>query len=97
MTNAGAWSLGTIALLIVFKGIAYSLSLGSFRGGPTFPAIFLGALAGLMAGQLPGFDLTPAIAVGMTAATAAVLRLPLSAIDHHPSSPPEPGPGTSHW
>jgi len=80
VTQAGTWSIGTLALLIVFKGIAYSISLGSFRGGPTFPALFLGAVAGLMAGQLPGFAITPAMAVGMAAATAAVLRLPLSAI-----------------
>ena len=78
--KAGAWSIGTLALLIVFKGIAYSLSLGSFRGGPTFPGLFLGAVAGLMAGQLPGFAITPAVAVGMAAATACMLRLPLSAI-----------------
>ena len=78
--KAGAWSIGTLALLIVFKGIGYSLSLGSFRGGPTFPGLFLGAVAGLMAGQLPGYSITPGIAVGMAAATAAVLRLPLSAI-----------------
>jgi H+/Cl- antiporter ClcA len=33
-----------------------------------------------MAAQLPGFSLTPAVAVGMGAATVAVLRLPLSAV-----------------
>jgi H+/Cl- antiporter ClcA len=80
VTKAGTWSIGTLALLIVCKGIAYSLSLGSFRGGPTFPGLFLGAVAGLMAGQLPGFSITPAVAVGMAAAIATVLRLPLSAI-----------------
>ena len=80
VTKAGTWSIGALALLVVFKGIAYSLSLGSFRGGPTFPALFLGATAGLMAGQLPGYSITPAIAVGMAAAVAVVLRLPLSAI-----------------
>ncbi len=80
VTKAGTWSIGALALLIVFKGIAYSVSLGSFRGGPTFPALFLGAVAGLMAGQLPGFSITPAVAVGMAAPVAAVLRLPLSAI-----------------
>ena len=80
MTKAGTWSIGTLALLVVFKGVAYAVSLGSFRGGPTFPALFLGAVAGLMAGQLPGFSITPAVAVGMAAAVAAVLRLPLSAI-----------------
>ncbi len=80
VAKAGTWSIGTLALLLVFKGVAYSLSMGSFRGGPTFPALFLGAVGGLMAGQLPGFAITPAIAVGMAAAVAAVLRLPLSAI-----------------
>jgi H+/Cl- antiporter ClcA len=78
--KVGTWSIGTLALLLLFKGVAYTLSLGSFRGGPTFPALFLGAVAGLMAGQLPGFSSTPALAVGMAAAVAAVLRLPLSAI-----------------
>jgi H+/Cl- antiporter ClcA len=78
--DAASWSLGTLALLVVFKGLAYGLSVGSFRGGPTFPAMFLGAAAGLMAAQLPGFELTPAVAVGLGAGTVAVLRLPLSAV-----------------
>jgi hypothetical protein len=64
----------------VFKGLGYGLSLGSFRGGPTFPAVFLGAAGGLLASHLPGFPLTPAVAVGMGAAVASVLRLPISAI-----------------
>jgi H+/Cl- antiporter ClcA len=78
--NAGTWSLSALALLLVFKGIAYGLSVGSFRGGPTFPAMFLGAAAGVMASHLAGFDLTPAVAVGIGAGTVAVLRLPLSAV-----------------
>jgi chloride channel protein, CIC family len=78
--NPGAWSLSALALLIAFKGVAYGLSLGTFRGGPTFPAMFLGAAAGLMAAQLPGYELTPAVAVGLGAAVVAVLRLPLSAV-----------------
>jgi H+/Cl- antiporter ClcA len=80
VAHAGTWSLSALALLIVFKGLAYSLSLGSFRGGPTFPALFLGAAAGLMMAQLPGFSIVPGVAVGMGAATVAVLRLPLSAV-----------------
>ncbi len=32
-------SLSTLAFLIVFKGLAWSISLGNFRGGPTFPAL----------------------------------------------------------
>ena len=80
VANADTWSLSALALLIAFKGIAYGLSLGSFRGGPVFPAMFLGCAGGLMAAQLPGFELTPAVAVGIGAAVVAVLRLPLAAV-----------------
>jgi H+/Cl- antiporter ClcA len=80
ISQAGTWSLSALALLVVFKGLAYGLSLGSFRGGPTFPALFLGAAAGIMASHLPNFPLTAAVAVGMGAAIVSILRLPLSAI-----------------
>jgi hypothetical protein len=80
VAQGGTWSLWALALLIACKGVAYSLSLGSFRGGPTFPALFLGAAGGVMASHLPGFPLTAAVAVGMGAAVVAVLRLPLSAV-----------------
>jgi H+/Cl- antiporter ClcA len=78
--DPAAWSLGTLSALLVIKGLAWGVSLGSFRGGPTFPALFLGAVAGVMGSHLPGFDVTPAVAVGMGAAVVAVLRLPLSAV-----------------
>lgn len=78
--EAGTWSAAALAMLIVCKGLAYGLSLGTFRGGPTFPAVFLGAAGGLLASRLPGFPVTPAVAVGMGAATVAILRLPLTAI-----------------
>ena len=80
VSQAATWSVAALVLLIVFKGLAYGLSLGSFRGGPTFPAIFLGAAGGILASHLPGFPVTAAVAVGMGAGTAAVLRLPLFAI-----------------
>jgi hypothetical protein len=80
VSQAGTWSVGALAWLIVFKGIAYGLSLGSYRGGPTFPALFLGAAAGIMCSHLPGFPLQAGVAVGMGAAVVAVLRLPLSAV-----------------
>ncbi len=73
-------ALSTLWLLILFKGLAWSVSLGSFRGGPTFPALFLGATAGLLAAHLPGFAESQAVAVLMGIATVAVLRLPLSSI-----------------
>jgi H+/Cl- antiporter ClcA len=80
VSDAGAWSVGALALLLICKGLAYSISLGSFRGGPTFPALFLGAAAGVIASRLPGFSLTPAVAVAVGAATVAILKLPWTAI-----------------
>ena len=72
-------ALSTLAFLLLFKGLAWIISLGSFRGGPTFPALFLGAAGGLLAGHLPGFSETPAVAVLMAAGAVSILRLPLSA------------------
>ena len=45
-----------------------------------FPALLLGAAVGLLVDGLPGFSTTPAVAVGIGAATAAGLRLPLTAV-----------------
>jgi H+/Cl- antiporter ClcA len=80
VANPGAWSTGALLLVIGCKALAYGLSLGSFRGGPVFPALFLGGAAGVLVADLPGFALTPAVAVGIGAATVAILRLPLSAV-----------------
>lgn len=73
-------AFGTLGLLLLFKGLAWGVSLGSARGGPTFPAIFLGIVGGLMAMHLPGFHETPAVAVLIGAACVSVLRLPLSSV-----------------
>jgi chloride channel protein, CIC family len=79
-SGAGTWSVSALALVIAFKGLAWSISLASFRGGPVFPALFLGAAGGLMASHLAGFEETAAVAVGMGAAVVSVLGLPLSAV-----------------
>jgi len=78
--EGSALSLSTLAFLLLFKGLAWSISLGNFRGGPTFPALFIGAAGGLLAAHLPGFSETPAVAVLMAAAAVSILELPLSAI-----------------
>ncbi len=80
VSHASTYSVGALLAILAFKGLAYSISLAGFRGGPIFPAIFLGAAAGLAASHLPGFETTPAVAVGIGAATAAALRLPLSGV-----------------
>ena len=80
VAQSGTWSAGALALVILCKGIAWAISLGTFRGGPTFPALYLGAAGGLLVSSLPGLGVTPGVAVGMAAMAAAMLRLPLSAI-----------------
>lgn len=75
-------SAGVLALLVVAKGLAWALSLGAgFRGGPVFPALAIGVALGVMvADVLPGLETTPAVATGIAAATAAVLRVPFTAV-----------------
>ncbi len=80
VNDAATWSLGALAMVMLCKGLAWAVSLGSFRGGPTFPAIYLGAAGGIAASHLPGMPMTPAIAVGMGVMVVAFLKLPLSAI-----------------
>jgi chloride channel protein, CIC family len=75
-------SAGVLALVVIAKGFAYALSLGAaFRGGPVFPALAIGAAFAVMtADVLPGFATTPALATGLAAGTAAVLRVPFTAV-----------------
>ena len=75
-------SAGVLALVVLAKGSAYALSLGAgFRGGPVFPALAIGVAFTVMAADLlPGFATTPAIAIGLAAGTAAVLRVPFTAV-----------------
>lgn len=79
-SSAATISLSTLALLLLFKGLAWSISLGNFRGGPTFPAIFLGVAAGLMAQHLPQYAETQAVAALTGALCVSVLRLPLTSV-----------------
>ncbi len=60
--------------------MAYALCLGSLRGGPIFPALFLGGAAGVLAAPLPGLGVVPAMAACMAASAAAALRLPVSSV-----------------
>lgn len=80
VSEAGDYSLGVLVALGVFKALAYSLSLSAFRGGPVFPAMFIGAVLGIGLSGLPGMDLAPAIGMGIGAMTCAMLRLPLTSV-----------------
>lgn len=78
--NPHSWAIGALVAVVLFKGAAYALCLGSLRGGPMFPGLFLGAAAGVLFAPLPGLGVVPAMAAGMAAAAAALLRLPLSSV-----------------
>ncbi|MFF5183928.1 chloride channel protein [Streptomyces sp. NPDC000345] len=75
-----AWSVGALVAVLAFKSLAYALCLGSLRGGPVFPALFLGGAAGVLLAPLPGLGLVPAMAAGMAASVTAALRLPVSSV-----------------
>jgi H+/Cl- antiporter ClcA len=78
--NAASYSVGALLLLMVCKGLAYGVSLSSFRGGPIFPAMFIGAAAGIALSHLPGLPLVPAVAMGIGAMTVVMLTLPLTSV-----------------
>jgi H+/Cl- antiporter ClcA len=77
----GETSTGIVVVLIVAKALGYSLSLASgFRGGPIFPAVFLGV--GIATLPVVWFDMSPtfAIAAGAAAGMAAEAKLIVSAM-----------------
>lgn len=77
--QADTLAVATIVWLLLLKAAAWSLSMGSFKGGPVFPAIFVGVVAGLLASNLPGLTLSSAMPIAVAATIVSVLRLPLSA------------------
>jgi H+/Cl- antiporter ClcA len=78
--DPGNWSTTALLLLVVCKGIAYAVCIGTFRGGSVFPAIVIGAAAGLLTSTLvPNVEPTAGLAMGM-AAGATVIGLPVTSI-----------------
>ncbi|WP_408990683.1 chloride channel protein [Streptomyces caniscabiei] len=80
LTQSAAYSVGALALLVLCKGLAYCASLSAFRGGPIFPAMFVGAAGGILCSHLPGLSLVAGFAMGIGAMSAAMLRLPLVSV-----------------
>jgi H+/Cl- antiporter ClcA len=76
--HAAGWTVGALVLLVVCKSLAYGLSLSSFRGGPVFPSMFIGAAAGIAASHLPGLPLVAGVAMGIGAMCTVMLKLPLT-------------------
>jgi H+/Cl- antiporter ClcA len=78
--GAAGWTVGALLLLVACKALAYSLSLSSFRGGPVFPGMFVGAAGGLVLSHLPGLPEIAGVAMGIGAMTVAMLNLPFTSV-----------------
>ena len=78
--QAAGWSVGALLLLIVCKGLAYSISLSGFRGGPIFPSMFIGAAGGIALSHVGGLPPVAGAAMGVGAMTAGALKMPMTAV-----------------
>ena len=80
IAGSAGYSVGALVLLTVCKGLAYGVSLSSFRGGPVFPAMFLGAAGGIALSHFDSLPLVAGVAMGIGAMSTAMLRLPLTSV-----------------
>jgi H+/Cl- antiporter ClcA len=80
-TELATVSVGVLVVVVAAKGLGYAISLGAgFRGGPVFPAIFLGI--GVATVAVIALDVSPtwAVAVGTAAGMAAGTRMVFSSL-----------------
>ena len=80
LEQAASYTAGALVLLVACKGIAYAIALSSFRGGPTFPGMFIGAAGGIALSHLPGLPMVAGAAIAVGAMTAGMLQLPMTAV-----------------
>ena len=80
ITGAAAWTVGSLVVLVICKSIAYCLALSSYRGGPVFPAMFVGAAGGIALSHLPGLPEIAGVGMGIGAMTVVMLGLPLTSV-----------------
>ena len=78
--QAESWTVGALVLLVACKSLAYGVSLSAFRGGPTFPGMFIGAVGGIALSHLPGLPMIAGVAMGIGAMTVAMLGFPLTSV-----------------
>jgi chloride channel protein, CIC family len=78
VSDRASYSLGALVLLVGCKSLAYGGSLAAFRGGPIFPAIFIGGAGGLAMSHLPGLPELAGLAMGIGAMSCVMLGLPMT-------------------
>jgi H+/Cl- antiporter ClcA len=54
--------------------------LSSFRGGPIFPSMFIGAAGGIALSHVGGLPMIAGAAMGVGAMVAGALRMPMTAV-----------------
>ncbi|MEW2371270.1 chloride channel protein [Streptomyces sp. NPDC006656] len=80
LADSATYTAATLVALLVCKALAYCASLSAFRGGPVFPALFVGAVGGLALSHLPGLGTTAGFAIGVGAMAVAMLKLPMTSV-----------------
>ena len=80
ISHSAGYTVGALVLLVVCKALAYGTSLSSFRGGPIFPAMFIGAAGGIALSHLAGLPLVAGVAMGIGGMSVAMLRLPMTSV-----------------
>lgn len=75
----GASSAAAVLVLLLAKAVGFAVSLGAgFRGGPIFPAVFLGVALASFGVVAFGMSPTAAVAVGTAAGMTAMTRMVLA-------------------
>ncbi|WP_313674604.1 chloride channel protein [Mycolicibacterium sp.] len=71
-------SVTAVIVILLVKAVLYMAALsGGMRGGPIFPATYLGVAVGVAAAlTFPGIPATPLVAAGIGAAAAGITRMP---------------------
>ena len=78
--QAAGWTVGALLLLALCKALAYAISLSSFRGGPIFPSMFIGAAAGIALSHVGGLPMIAGASMGVGAMIAGALKMPFTAV-----------------
>ncbi len=73
-------SVAAVLMILAAKMIAYGGALGAgFRGGPIFPAVYLGVAAAVLGSLvIPSVSVTAMVVAGVAAAVTAALRAPFT-------------------
>ena len=81
ITNVTVWMALAVLAIVVAKALSYGVSLGGgWRGGPIFPAAYIGVAAAVLMGLLiTSTPMSALVVAGLAGGVAAMLKLPFTA------------------